>query len=150
LFLVSAIFHHISLLRLLPKSYIKISTFQPNFLCSSYFKTQLWLSILSRKVNRKSNEYRKHILLMQVTDKCHTLYRCTRWIVVELITWPFYHIDISKLRGCDCGCGMFLFALQTDFDVWTKNTKLFKIKHNRKDVNKDTRPTMFTVLRAYN
>jgi len=35
--LVSAIFRHISLLRLLPKSYFKISTFQPNFLCFSYF-----------------------------------------------------------------------------------------------------------------
>jgi len=30
-FLVSAILHYISLLRLLPKSYFKISTFQPNF-----------------------------------------------------------------------------------------------------------------------
>ena len=39
MFLVSAILHHISLLRLLPKSYFKISTFQPNFLCSSSFKT---------------------------------------------------------------------------------------------------------------
>jgi len=39
LFLVSAILHHISLLRLLPKSYFKISTFQPNFLCSSSFNT---------------------------------------------------------------------------------------------------------------
>jgi len=37
-YLVSAIWHHISLLRLLPKSYFKISTFQPNFLCSSSFK----------------------------------------------------------------------------------------------------------------
>ena len=37
--LVSAILHYISLLRLLPKSYFKISTFQPNFLCSSSFKT---------------------------------------------------------------------------------------------------------------
>jgi len=37
-FLVSAILPHISLLRLLPKSYFKISTFQPNFLCSSSFK----------------------------------------------------------------------------------------------------------------
>jgi len=36
--LVSAILHHISLLRLIPKSYFKISTFQPNFLCSSSFK----------------------------------------------------------------------------------------------------------------
>jgi len=36
--LVSAILHHIFLLRLLPKSYFKISTFQPNFLCSSSFK----------------------------------------------------------------------------------------------------------------
>jgi len=32
-----AILHQMSLLRLLPKSYFKISTFQPNFLCSSYF-----------------------------------------------------------------------------------------------------------------
>jgi len=31
MFLVSVILHHISLLRLLPKSYFKISTFQPNF-----------------------------------------------------------------------------------------------------------------------
>jgi len=37
-FLVSAILHHISLLKLLPKSYFKISTLQPNFLCSSSFK----------------------------------------------------------------------------------------------------------------
>ena len=38
LFLVSAILHHISVLRLLPKSYFKISTFQPNCLCSSSIK----------------------------------------------------------------------------------------------------------------
>jgi len=37
-FLVSAILHYISLLRLLPKSYFKICTFQPNFLCSGSFK----------------------------------------------------------------------------------------------------------------
>ena len=30
-----------SLLRLLPKSYFKISTFQPNFLCSSSFKEDI-------------------------------------------------------------------------------------------------------------
>ena len=36
--LVSAILHYISLLRLLPKSYFNINTFQPNFLCSSSFK----------------------------------------------------------------------------------------------------------------
>ena len=35
--LVSAILHHISLPRLLLKTYFKISTFQPNFLCSSAF-----------------------------------------------------------------------------------------------------------------
>ena len=40
MFLVSAILHHISLLRLQPKSYIKIRTFQPNFLCSSSFKLE--------------------------------------------------------------------------------------------------------------
>jgi len=36
--LVSAILHHISLLRHLPKSYFKISTFQPNVLCSISLK----------------------------------------------------------------------------------------------------------------
>jgi len=35
--LVSAILRHFLLLRLLPKSYFKISSFQPNFLCSSSF-----------------------------------------------------------------------------------------------------------------
>jgi len=38
--LVSAILHHISLLRLLPKSYFKISTFQTQFLCSNSFFTR--------------------------------------------------------------------------------------------------------------
>ena len=33
-------FNHISLLRLLPTSYFKMSTFQSNFLCSSSFKTE--------------------------------------------------------------------------------------------------------------
>jgi len=37
IFLVSAILHHIFLLRLLPKSYFRSSTFEPNFLCSSSF-----------------------------------------------------------------------------------------------------------------
>ena len=37
-FLVSAILHHNSLLRLLTKSYFKRSTLQPSFLCSSSFK----------------------------------------------------------------------------------------------------------------
>ena len=41
-FLVSAILHHISLLRLLPKSYLKISTFQPNFPC---FKSFNWIVV---------------------------------------------------------------------------------------------------------
>jgi len=36
--LVSAILHYISLLSILPKSYFKISTFQPNCLCSSSFQ----------------------------------------------------------------------------------------------------------------
>jgi len=39
---VSAIFHHISLLRLLPRSYFKIRTFQPNFLCSSFFNSRTY------------------------------------------------------------------------------------------------------------
>jgi len=34
---MSAILHYISLLTLVPKSYFKINTFQPNFLCSSSF-----------------------------------------------------------------------------------------------------------------
>ena len=47
LFLVSAILHHISLLRLLPKSYFKMSTFQPNFLCSSSFNIMINLVLLA-------------------------------------------------------------------------------------------------------
>jgi len=43
LFLVSAILHHISLPRLLPKSCFKISFFQSNFLCSSFFNNVLVL-----------------------------------------------------------------------------------------------------------
>jgi len=35
---VSAILQHLPMLRLLPKSYFKISTFRPNFLCFSSFK----------------------------------------------------------------------------------------------------------------
>ena len=44
MFLVSAILHHISLLKLLPKLYFKISTFQPNFLWSSSFNLENNLS----------------------------------------------------------------------------------------------------------
>jgi len=36
--LMSAILHHISLQRILPKSHFRKNTFQPNFLCSSSFK----------------------------------------------------------------------------------------------------------------
>ena len=58
IFLVSAILHHISLLKLLPKSYFKISTFQPNFLCSSSFKTQKSYSQrLVFNEEQKSNPY---------------------------------------------------------------------------------------------
>ena len=46
-FLVSAIFHYICLLRHLPKSYFKISTFQPNFLCYSSFKYINWPTVTS-------------------------------------------------------------------------------------------------------
>jgi len=45
--LVSAIFHYISLLRLLHKSYFKINTFQANFLCSSSFKALHTMSNIS-------------------------------------------------------------------------------------------------------
>jgi len=55
-FLVSAIFHHISLLRLLPKSYFKINTFQPNSLCSSYFN----FTILTISTE---NLYKNHIVM---------------------------------------------------------------------------------------
>ena len=53
--LVSAIRHHISLLRRLPKSYFKRSTFQPNFLCSSFFKKQNTrvATVMGRKVNTR-------------------------------------------------------------------------------------------------
>ena len=45
---VSAILHHISLLRLLPKSHFKISTFQPNFLCSSSFNNSLYIPLMQK------------------------------------------------------------------------------------------------------
>ena len=46
-FLVSAILHHISLLRLLPKSYLKISTlnFNPIFCALASFRTRRWSSV---------------------------------------------------------------------------------------------------------
>jgi len=50
-FLMSAILHHISLLRLLPKSYFKISTFQHNCLCSSSFKIPLSRDFMSLQLN---------------------------------------------------------------------------------------------------
>jgi len=54
--LVSAILHHISLLIFLPKSYLKISTFQPNFLWSSSFlhKMNYWVSKLTHITNYDS------------------------------------------------------------------------------------------------
>ena len=48
-FLVSAILHHISLLRLLPKSYFKISTLQPNFLCSSSFNGLIYYPLVTNR-----------------------------------------------------------------------------------------------------
>ena len=52
-FLVSAILHLISLLTLLPKSYFKISTFQPNFLCSSSFNvTHIYYTIKYRCMSK--------------------------------------------------------------------------------------------------
>ena len=47
-------FRHISLPRLLPKSYFKISTFRPNFLCSSSFKSY---PQLIRTVHGHDNDY---------------------------------------------------------------------------------------------
>ena len=45
-FLIVSHLHHISYLKLLPKSYFKISTFQPNFLCSSSFNVNLFVTCL--------------------------------------------------------------------------------------------------------
>ena len=69
IFLVSANLNHISLLRHLPKSYFKISSFQSNFLCSSSFKPIIsmgWFfkicvqnftfSIIQYKLKRCSNK----------------------------------------------------------------------------------------------
>jgi len=50
--LVSAILHHISLLRLLPNSYFKISTFQHNFLCSSSFNKLLFMYCITICLHR--------------------------------------------------------------------------------------------------
>jgi len=63
-FLVSAMLLHISLLSLSPKPYFKISTFQPNYLCSSSLKLLFYLSLtFARKTPsylelKKTSEFR--------------------------------------------------------------------------------------------
>jgi len=76
-FFVSAILHHISLLRLLPKSYFKISTFKPNFLCSSSFKMDL-----------TNCEYNTHLQQIQKNHELNSLkeYNILIWITGRRLT----------------------------------------------------------------
>jgi len=71
---VSVILHHIPLLRLLPKSYFMISTFQPNYLCSSSFN--IWWSalIISNFVYAHNDHY---IVTRMLTYVCE--YRSTQY-----------------------------------------------------------------------
>jgi len=70
---VSAILHHISLLRMLPKSYFKISTFQPNFLCSSSFNSQMAIlfNVVALEILKMHRQYRynKRILADKNADE---------------------------------------------------------------------------------
>jgi len=61
IFLVSAILHRISLQRLLPKSYFKVSTFQPNFLCSSSFKGKRPSDFLNKQTNEGPSATRAYL-----------------------------------------------------------------------------------------
>ena len=83
--LVSAILHHFSLLRLLPKSYFKISTFQPNFLCSSSFKIGSSKHIQTRRVR---SETKKACLAPYVTGFPQ------RWEIE--IPWLFPDFSLTK------------------------------------------------------
>ena len=57
MFLVSAIVHHISLLRLLPKSNFKMSTFQPNFLYLAPLIPDVFYKFLPETVSINLFEY---------------------------------------------------------------------------------------------
>ena len=73
-FLVSAIFHHISLLRLLPKSYFKVSTFHPNFLGSSSFKgSSQQMHYVVLKLIQKQRFYVGHLYEVNIYTY-HTFY----------------------------------------------------------------------------
>jgi len=63
-FLVSASLHDISLLILLPKSYFKISTIQPNFLCSSSF-------LLTSHVESAHAQYWANVELLFLDREAH-------------------------------------------------------------------------------
>jgi len=65
-----------SLLRLLPESYFKKSTFQPNFLCSSSFKTNC------------ITFYVKITLPEKILDWCQIV------VIIFQLTWNFIYRQI--------------------------------------------------------
>jgi len=80
IFLVSAILYHISLLRLLPKSYFKISTFQPNFLCSSSFKVLINLA---------------NLVMWTDFGECHRCRKNTQPIRLQYVSFIYFLIQSS-------------------------------------------------------
>jgi len=71
---VSAIFDHNSLLRLLPKSYFKISTFQPYFLCSSSFKYTQYINFSKGIAKFNANDV--VVLLLLLLFVCLFVFVC--------------------------------------------------------------------------
>jgi len=82
--LVSAILHHISLLRLLPKSYFKIKTFQPNYLCSSSFK-HIPLCLLNGCVNSLTFKPEQKIKQMSISSL--PIIRGSRELLLKTQQW---------------------------------------------------------------
>jgi len=77
LFLVSSILHHISSLFLLSKSYFKLSTFQPNFLCSSSFK---------KKGNKYWLQWRLYFIKIDAALKY--------WLLRTTCSWRYWIVDV--------------------------------------------------------
>ena len=82
IFLVSAISHHIFLLRLLPESYYKISTFQPNFCALAPLSSELspFMCLLGVPVSSCLFISRPSVLLPSshyISSLCLALLTCT-------------------------------------------------------------------------
>ena len=99
IFFVSAILHHISLLRLLPKSYFKISTFQPNFCALASLKGLLCCLVA---FTGKKSFFLKHCL---ITNVLGTLNSFLRYLVCPLLfgdSFNPYYLSVDREDHCTC------------------------------------------------